>query len=346
VNAAIAAVMFAGVAVYAVLAGADFGTGLWDLAAGGTERGGRPRHLAGVSLGPVWKANHVWLAHCLVVLWTGFPRAFAAVTSTLFVPLGLAGLGIAARGAGFAFRKLAPAAPAAPVAPVAPAAPGRRPYGAFFAVPSVVTPYCLGAVAGAIASGRVPPRGGGDAVLSWNNPTSVLGGVLAVLVSGYLAAVYLTAAAPDACLRAYFRRRGWASAAGAGAVAVAGVFVLRADAPRLYHELGHRCLPLLVAAAVAGAAGVALLLAGITRGLRPAGVAAVAAMVCAWGVAQYPYLLGTRLPVSAAASPRPTLWVLVAVVCAGAVLIVPSLVVLLTLAGRSRPAAAREAPGA
>ena len=78
---------------------------LWDLVAGGAERGERPRALIQRSLTPVWEANHVWLIFILVVLWTAFPPAFSAVMTTLYVPLALAAVGIVLRGSGFAFRK-------------------------------------------------------------------------------------------------------------------------------------------------------------------------------------------------------------------------------------------------
>jgi len=87
--------------------GADFGAGFWDLVAGGAARGARPRALIDRSITPVWEANHVWLIFVLVVLWTGFPQAFSAIFSTLFVPLTLAALGIVLRGAGFALRHVA-----------------------------------------------------------------------------------------------------------------------------------------------------------------------------------------------------------------------------------------------
>ena len=103
---AAAAILWIGVTLYAVFGGADFGAGLWDLVAGGAERGERPRALIPSVLTPVWEANHVWLIFCLVVLWTGFPQAFGAVMSTLYVPLALAALGIVLRGAGFAFRQV------------------------------------------------------------------------------------------------------------------------------------------------------------------------------------------------------------------------------------------------
>src|SRR5690348_6763506 len=168
---------------YAMFGGADFGAGFWDLTAGGAERGRRPRGLIDRSIGPVWEANHVWLIFCLVVLWTAFPGAFAAIMTTLYVPLGLAALGIVLRGSGFAFRK------------VSVRTADQRVNGVLFAVSSVVTPFFFGAVAGGIASGRVPTSGGGDALSSWWNPTSVLGGAMAVVVCAYLAAVFLAAEA-------------------------------------------------------------------------------------------------------------------------------------------------------
>ncbi|MEZ5250125.1 MAG: cytochrome d ubiquinol oxidase subunit II [Ilumatobacteraceae bacterium] len=136
----VAALLFLGVLAYAVLGGADFGSGWWDLVAGDAARGGPLRTLVDRVIGPVWEANHVWLIYVLVYLWTGFPTAFAAVMDTLFVPFGLAGLGIVARGGAFAFRKFAPTVATA------------RVFGVLFATSSVATPFLFGAIAGAIAS--------------------------------------------------------------------------------------------------------------------------------------------------------------------------------------------------
>ena len=161
----VAVALFAGVTFYAIFGGADFGGGFWDLVAGGGERGAKPRALIDASIGPVWEANHVWLIFCLVVLWTAFPTAFGSIMLTLFVPLFLAAIGIVLRGSGFAFRR------------VVLRLRNQRLFGAAFAISSVVVPYCMGAVAGGIASGRVPSGGtSGDLVDSWVNPTSILGG--------------------------------------------------------------------------------------------------------------------------------------------------------------------------
>ena len=98
VSEAVAVVLFFGVTAYALFGGADFGSGFWDLTAGGAEKGARPRAVVSHSIGPVWEANHVWLIFILVVMWTAFSEAFASIMLTLFVPLTLAALGIVLRG--------------------------------------------------------------------------------------------------------------------------------------------------------------------------------------------------------------------------------------------------------
>ena len=211
-STAVAVLLLAAVTAYAVFGGADFGAGFWDLVAGGAARGERPREVIDHSIGPVWEANHVWLIFCFVVLWTGFSEAYASITLTLFVPLSLAAFGIVLRGSSFAFRKTVFRTRE------------RRNFGAAFALSSVLVPYCFGAVAGAIASGRVPAGGvAGDPWSSWVNPTSVLGGVLAVVVVAYLAAVYLVWDARrlgDQTMVEYFRRRAIGASVVAGVVAV------------------------------------------------------------------------------------------------------------------------------
>src|SRR6185369_2126082 len=217
----VAVVLLVALAAYAVFGGADFGAGFWDLTAGSPDRGARPRELIERSIGPVWEANHVWLIFIFVILWTSFPEAYASITLTLFVPLTIAALGIVLRGASFAFRKAVVTLRF------------RRAFGGGFALSSVLVPYCMGAVAGGIASGRVPAGGkAGDPVDSWVNPTSVVAGVLAVALSGYLAAVYLVwdARRIDDGKVDYFRRRALGAAVVAAVTVVVGLFVVRADA--------------------------------------------------------------------------------------------------------------------
>jgi cytochrome d ubiquinol oxidase subunit II len=323
--------VLAGLVLYIVLAGADFGAGIWRLLAGGGERGERIRDHAHHSMGPVWEANHVWLIFILVVMWTGFPGLFGAVSSTLWVPLTIAALGVIARGSAFAFRKNVAALWQ------------RRVLGAAFAVSSVLTPFFLGAAAGGVAAGRVPRGiGAGDPVTSWWNPVSVLTGALAVAVCAYLAAVYLTADARRAAaadLVTAFRRRALAAGLAAGLIAALGLAVLHADAAALASGLGHRALPLVLISAAAGVTALGLLQRGRYLLARVAAAVAVTAVIWGWAVAQYPYLLQRQLTITAAAATHSVLLATLISLGAGAVLLVPSLALLYATFQRGGPAA-------
>jgi cytochrome d ubiquinol oxidase subunit II len=326
-STAVAVILFFAVTAYAVFGGADFGAGFWDLVAGGPQRGDPPRDVIDKSIGPVWEANHVWLVFIFVVLWTGFPDAYASIMLTCYVPLSIAAFGIVLRGAGFAFRKTVFRTRE------------RRNFGAAFALSSVIVPYCMGTVAGAIASGRVPAGGkAGDPWSSWINPTSILGGVLAVAVVAYLAAVYLVWDARrvgSAGMDEYFRRRAIGAALVAGAIAFVGIFVLHADATYVFHGLTSRALPLVILSAVCGVGSLVLLLRSAHRGARVLGIGAVAGVVVGWGVAQWEYMLPTTLTVADAAAPSGTLEALLAATALFVLVVVPGFVLLYTLDQKS-----------
>jgi cytochrome d ubiquinol oxidase subunit II len=320
---AVAVVLFVGITAYALFGGADFGAGFWDLVAGGADKGRRPRAVVDHSIGPVWEANHVWLIFVLVVLWTAFSEAFGSIMLTLFVPLSLAALGIVLRGSSFAFRKEVYRTSS------------RRNFGAAFAISSVLVPFCIGAVVGSIASGRVPAGGvAGDLWDSWINPTSILGGVLAVTVCAYLAAVYMVWDARrlgDDEMVEYFRRRAIGAAIVTGLVAFAGIFVLYDDARYVFDGLTSRALPLVILSAICGVGSIVLLVRANHRFARFAAIGAVGSVVIAWGVAQWPYLLPQSLKVSQAAAPDPTLEAVLIVFVIAAIVILPSLGLLYVL---------------
>ena len=321
-----AIILFAAITTYAIFGGADFGAGFWDLTAGGAKRGERPREVIDHSIAPVWEANHVWLIFVFVLLWTCFPEAYASITLTLFVPLTLAALGIVLRGAGFAFRKAVFRTR------------DRRNFGAAFAISSVLVPYCLGAVVGGIASGRVPAGGkAGDPWDSWVNPTSILSGVLAVTLTAYLAAFFLVrdaARLSDQAMVDYFRRRAIVTALAAALVALAGIFVLANDADYLFDGLTSRALPLVILSALLGPLALALV-TRTSRGARLAAVGTVASLILAWGVAQWDYLLPTSLTVSAGAAPSGTITAVLVATALAAVLIVPAFALLYVLDQKS-----------
>jgi len=307
-----------GLTAYLVLGGADFGAGFWDLTAGGAQRGARLRGMIKFGMSPVWEANHVWLIFVLVVFWTAFPVAFGSVTSTLYVPLFAAALGIIFRGAAFALRGEA--------ATIAEA----RTLGATFALSSVLVPFFLGAAVGGIASGRVPAgNASGDALTSWWNQTSVLVGVLTVAVGAHLAAVFLAADSvragqPD-LVRA-FRARALGSGVVAGALAIAGLFVVHDDARHLYDGLtSGGGLALVLLSAAAGLITLALEWQGRFEAARYTAAVAVGSIVAGWAVAQRPDILPGHLTLEQAAASNATLVTLLVSVAVGMALLVPSL---------------------
>jgi cytochrome bd ubiquinol oxidase subunit II len=321
------AVLVLGLTAYAVLGGADFGAGFWDLTAGGAQRGARVRGMMKASMGPVWEANHVWLIFAIVVFWTGFPHAFGPVMETLYVPLFLAGLGIILRGAAFALRGEA--------ATIAEA----RALGATFALASVLIPFFFGTVAGAIATGQVPVDAG-DPWTGWIGPVPLFVGVLAVSTGAYMAAMFLTGdsrrAGLDDLVRA-FRARALAAGVVTGILAIAGLFMVRAEARELYDGLTSGVgLLAVVASAVAGIAALGLVWRGHYESARFTSAAAVAAIVAGWAAAQRPYFLPGTLTVDEAAAGEATLVALLVSLAIAAVVLAPSLWLLFRLVLRGR----------
>jgi cytochrome d ubiquinol oxidase subunit II len=296
---AVAAIMFVAVTAYALFAGADFGGGIWDMLAGGTRRGTGPRAHIDESITPVWEANHVWLVLMLVVLWSAFPPGFATIMTVLFVPLNLSLLGIFLRGVGFAFRHTARSVRL------------QQLYGVMFAASSLMTPFFLGTVVGAIATGAVRAGETGNKLSAWTSTTALLTGALAVSACAYIAAVYLVRDAhrrgrPQ--LARYFGLRAAIAGAVSGLVALANLAVMHWQARYVFHGLTHRALPLIITSVVAGAGALVLIVAHRALILLPAVAAVtVAAAVWGWAAAQYPYLLPATLTLRQAAAPTGTM---------------------------------------
>ena len=321
-----AALLFVGVVAYAIFGGADFGSGVWDLLAGNAEQGGPLRAQIDHSIGPVWEANHVWLIYILVFMWTGFPTAFAAMVTTLFIPWLFVGLGIVLRGIGFAFRKFAATLDEA------------RFYGAAFAASSVITPFFLGMIAGAVASGRVPMQGG-DVWRSWTGPTSWVGGVLAVLACAFLASTFLAADAARAGhvdLARDCARKAMRAGIVTGVVALAAIVPLEIDADTLSNRLQGRGSVFVVLSAIGGIGALVSLARGAYAVARVATVGAIGSVVIGWGVAQYPYVLVDHARIADVAGAHATLVGLVIVFGVAAVTAVPALVWLYLLVNTHR----------
>jgi cytochrome d ubiquinol oxidase subunit II len=315
--------ILAGLSAYAVLGGADFGAGMWQLVGGP-----RLREHAHHSMGPVWEANHVWLIFVLVVCWTAYPRAFGSIMSTLAVPFFIAGIGIVLRGTAYALRSGTVSLREQRIVEIV------------LACSSILTPFALGAAIGGIASGRVPVgNASGDLVSSWLNSTSALTGGLAVVTAAYLAAVYLAADGVrlgDAELVRAYRVRALVTGLVAGAVALGGLLVVRSDARPIWDGLTSGSgLAAVIVSAAAGTATLVAILQGRFQLARGTAAVAVAAIAAGWVLAQRPVFL-PGLTIEEAAAGRSTLWAMIITVAIGAVVLVPSLFFLFRLVLRGR----------
>ena len=292
-----------GLALYTVLGGADFGAGFWQLVAGRGKQADEVRDEAHHAMAPVWEANHVWLIFVLTVVWTAYPAAFGSIASTLSIPLFIAGIGIVMRGAAYALRGGTRTAGE------------QRRVDTVFALSSVLTPFALGTVIGAIASERVHlGNPGGSLVTSWLNPTSIAIGVLAVASGAYTSAVFLSGDAErhaDRALAERFRARALGAGLAAGAVAIGALIVLHFDAERIFRRLTQGAgLPALIVSILAGLATLTVVWRRRYEPARYLAAVAVAATIAGWALAQNPVFL-QGLTIREAAAGHDTLFAVV-----------------------------------
>jgi cytochrome d ubiquinol oxidase subunit II len=307
--------LFATMAAYALFAGADFGGGIWDLLAGTTKQGEKPRAAIDRSVTPVWEGNQVWIVLGIVFVWTGFPTAFAAIMTSLFVPLSLSLLGILLRGIGFAFRHEAQRLRTQQLA------------GVLFAASSLIAPFFLGATVGAVASGRVHTDTAGNVTSAWVNPTALVTGALFLAACAYIGGVYLVGDSHrrgDEQMTRYFSRRAIAAGLVTGALAGVNLLLLRSHQPYLFHRLTGVALPLVIVSVLGGLGALVLILLRRQWLLRLSAAVAVAAVVAAWGVAQYPYILPGTLTLEQGSAPNAALLAEFVVIGLAAILVVPS----------------------
>jgi cytochrome d ubiquinol oxidase subunit II len=309
---------------YALLGGADYGGGVWDLLASG-KTAERQRATIAHAIGPVWEANHVWLIVAIVILFTGFPRAFAAVSTHLHVPLLLVLFGIVLRGAAFVFRAYGPDDPH-----------HERFWGRVFAIASTTTPFFLGVIAGAVTEGKLSasPQGSFSAVYvtPWLTPFSLSVGVFALVLFAYLAAVYLTLETEHSEEGAAFRTRALLSGLAAGVLAATVLLLATADV-RNALVASAWAVPLHVATGASALAAFACLWWRWYECARFAAAAQVLFILWGWALAQYPYAIRPHLTLVDAAAPANVQVLLLQVLGVGAVVLVPCLLYLFAMFG-------------
>lgn len=334
-EAAVATAMLVALTAYALFGGADFGAGVWDLLARG-PRAQAQREVIAHAISPIWEANHVWLIIVVVLLFTGFPSAFAAIMTALHVPLSLMLIGIVLRGSAFTFRTYDNTER------------GKRRWNRAFSIPSVLTPVLLGAVMGAIATGRLQsrPERVDQLSFSWLSPFPMVVGLFTLAIFSYLAAVYLTLETDEPGVADDFRRRALLAAIAVGVLAYAVYVLARRAAPLVFQGLdaSRWGLPVRVATGFFATLALAGLWTRRYQVARAAAMAQVALILWGCALAQHPYLVPPDLTVSNSAAPPLVHKMLLAALGAGSLVLFPSIYYLFHLfKGHTFPG--RPAPG-
>jgi cytochrome d ubiquinol oxidase subunit II len=318
-----------GLVAYVVLAGADFGGGFWEIVSRQPHVAER-RNAITLALGPVWEVNHVWLIAVIVFLFTAFPLAFATISTALFLPMTLAGVGIVLRGVAFTFR-----------AHAAPLTGTIRWLGTLFGAASIITPFLFGICVGTLGSGKIYVLAGQvktNNVLVWLAPFPLLIGFLAVALCAFLAAVYLTLETQGA-VREDFRRRALGSGVAVAIIATIALPVAVNEAPLLWQQLiWGRATPLVIATIRLSLVAMVGMWQRHYKLARLATIAEVACIVWGWALAQAPYIVVPSISVTADAAPPATLKVMLIVWAIGSLVLLPSLALLLKVFKGHNPA--------
>jgi cytochrome d ubiquinol oxidase subunit II len=313
----VAGAMIASLIMYALLGGADYGGGVWDLFAFG-RRAPQQRALIAKAIGPVWEANHVWLILVIVILFTAFPPAFAAISTALHIPLTLLLIGIVLRGTTFTFRSYDTQRDSV-----------QRRWSLVFSIASIITPLLLGIILGAIASGTIRIENGqvtSGFFSSWLASFPLAVGFFALALFAFLAAVYLTLETPDYELQEDFRLRAMVSGVSVGALALIVFLLAGAGAPTVRAGISRSgwALGLHLFTAVFALGAFYSLLTRKYRLARICTAAQVALILLGWALAQYPHLVEPDITIASAAAPRITQQLLLGALAAGALLLFPS----------------------
>jgi cytochrome d ubiquinol oxidase subunit II len=313
----IAGVMIAALVLYALLGGADYGGGVWDLFAFG-RRARSQRALIAEAISPVWEANHVWLILVIVVLFTAFPPAFAAIATALHIPITLLLIGIVLRGTAFTFRTYDVQRDNV-----------QRRWSLVFSIASIITPILLGTILGAIASGTIRVENGAVTsgfFNSWLAPFPFAVGFFALALFAFLAAVYLTLETRDRELQEDFRRRALISGVIVGLLALTVFVLAQTGAPTVRAGISRTwwALILHISTAVFALGAFYTLWTKQYRRARFCAAAQVTLILLGWALAQYPHIVEPNITITSAAAPAATLELLLGALVAGVILLFPS----------------------
>lgn len=312
----VAGMMVAALTIYALLGGADYGGGVWDLFAIG-KRTKQQRDLIAHAIGPIWEANHVWLILALVLLFVAFPKANAAISTALHIPLTIMLIGIVLRGTSFTFRTYDSQHDKV-----------QRRWSLIFSISSIVTPILLGIIVGAISSGQIIYENG---ILktgffnSWLAPFPFAVGIFTLNLFAFLAAVYLTVEAETTDLKEDFRLRALISGILLGVLAFVVFLLSKTGSPRIYQGIGESwfALPLHLLTAICAVSALLCLWKRKFHSARAFAAGQVVFIIWGWAVSQFPFIVEPNITIQSAAAPPATLYLLAIAVIVGSVFLFP-----------------------
>jgi cytochrome bd ubiquinol oxidase subunit II len=314
----VAAIMLASLVGYALMGGADYGGGMWDLLASG-GRAQRQRRAIAEAIAPIWEANHVWLILVVVLMFAAFPLGFSTMMIALHIPITAMLIGIVLRGSAFVFRKYDSTADAV-----------QRRWSTVFGVASFLTPFFQGVTLGALTTGDI--RLVGDRVTTgffagWLTPFALACGLFALVLFAFLAATYMTVdtwSEPD--LQDDFRLRAIWAAIALILLAIIVFITARNGAPLMYRGLTNWWAPILLGWTVLSAiTAFGALWFRAFHLARTAAVVQVVFILVGWALAQFPHLVTPDITIQNGAAPESTLKLLLIALGVGAVVLLPSL---------------------
>ena len=281
-------VLLIAIMLYAILAGADFGAGIWEVLLK------RPlpaddRKLIDHAIGPVWEANHVWLIFALIATLNGFPKAFATLSQALWLPWVLALTGIIFRGVAFVLKSVP-----------GETAESAHPLGAGVRSSLRRRTHVSGSQPRGRRLGKLPLTESGDfdgnTFYSWLNLMAAYSAVLAIR----------SVCLPGSCISQLGNAARWSDGAGAGlatpcprdwrrhgALVPLGLVLIYLDVPQLWMGFRKRAWPLVLTSLICGSGALVALFRAKPLLAAICAAGAVASVMAGWGVAQYPILSPT-----------------------------------------------------
>lgn len=311
----IALIMIFSLIAYVITGGADFGGGVWDLFASGKRANAQRRLIANV-MAPIWEANHIWLILLIVLMFVAFPKAYSTVLTVLHFPATIMLIGIVLRGSAFVFRKYDEKGDG-----------NRRLWSVMFAIGSIIAPFFLGTILGAITIDQPDLK---EFFWSWIKLFPLFTGLLTLVICAYLAAVYLTIETSDRDLQRDFRARALVTGSILFVLTLLGTVIAYFDARYLFYELteGAFAIPLQVATIIAAIFTLTCLYREKYQLARLGAVAHVIVLLFGWMITQYPDLITGHLTIAEAAAPENVLVTTLIILGGGTTIMLPSLLYL------------------